>query len=327
MTCTIDWDVTDARWEAFLATCPDANFFHTPGWYRVWEDVAGFKPSPALLTFDDGTQALLPLAIAPKFRGLVREAHSGLGAAYGGLVSPRLLTPAQAEAAYAAVRRRFPDLQVTGNPHATGPHLPEGGHQPGDDTLVAPVMPDAAAQRAIMTKSRVSSLKAADKVGYTLETVTNPAEADVDRFYALYEAHSGKWAYKRWRQDAGYFRALFRRCGPDLVLFLVHHEGELAGFRIMCTRGPIVMALHLARAEAYEKKQVSPWMVERSFDWCRAQGYRWLDFQPSGRLEGVRAYKASWGSEARPYATASFQGAVGGALTALWKLARKPEAA
>lgn len=321
MTIETEWGVDDATWDAFLDRCPDATFFHGPAWYRTWQASAGFRPEAVWLRLPGGTEALLPLAVAPRYRGLVREAHAGLGAAYGGLVAPTPLTAAQADLAYRAVRARYPDLVVTGNPHAAGAHVPAGGRRAEDDTLCV-ALRDPEAQRAGMTDSRRKALRQAAKVGYELEVIEAPTEADLGRFFPLYEAHAAAWTYTRWRHDATYFRALLRHAGPRLVLFRAIHEGELAGFRLIARRGPVAMALHLARAEAYEKRQVSPWLVAESLAWLHARGHAACDFMPSGRLEGVRAYKASFGAEARPYATVEMTGAMGGALGAVWRLTR-----
>ena len=326
MQTRIEWGQDDAAWQAFLDGCPDATFFHGPGWYRTWELSAGFRPDCARLTFADGSEALLPLAVAPRYRGLVREAHAGLGAAYGGLVAPVPLTAAQVDEAYRLVRRRYPAIVVTGNPHAAGPHVPRGGRTAQDDTLCVALAPPEA-QRALMSDSRRKALRQADKVGYALEVIEGPTEADLQRFYGLYEAHAASWAYTRWKQDEGYFRALLRWCGPGLVLFLARHEGELAGFRLVARPGRVAMALHLARAEAYEKRHVSPWLVAASLDWLAARGQAACDFMPSGRLAGVRAYKASFGATALPYETVAFESVMSGALGAFWRLTRGRRAA
>jgi hypothetical protein len=326
MKTRIEWGVPDEHWADFLANCPDATFFHGPGWYRTWQDAAGFRPDCARIAFASGEEALLPLAVTPKFRGLVREAHAGLGAAYGGLVTPAPLTTAQAEEAFRLVREKYPDLVITGNPHAKGPHMPAGGRTGHDDTLCVPLL-EPEARRKAMTDSRRKSLRQAEKVGYVLEVLEGPTEADLEKFYPLYAAHAASWAYTRWKHDARYFRALLRHCGRDLVLFRALHDGELAGFRLVAARGRVAMALHLARAEAYEKRHVSPWLVGASLDWLYDRELAACDFMPSGRLEGVRAYKASFGAEARPYSTAAFEGTVNGTLGRIWQLTRGRRAA
>ncbi len=326
MSTAIEWGLPDAAWDAFVDRCPDATFFHAPAWYRTWEASAGFRPDCALVRFANGAEALLPLAVAPKFRGLVHEAHAGLGAAYGGLVAPVPLTAAQADAAFRLARRRYPNMVVTGNPHATGPHMPASGHLTEDDSLCLRLeAPEA--QRRAMTDSRRKSLRRAEEVGYELEVVEAPGEADLARFWPLYEAHAAAWEYTRWRHDADYFRALLRHGGPRLVLFRAMHAGELAGFRLIARRGAIAMALHLARAEAYERRHVSPWLVAASLAWLQAQGDAVCDFMPSGRLAGVNAYKMSFGATPRPYATAVHTSAVGSTLGALWQLTRGRRAA
>jgi FemAB-related protein (PEP-CTERM system-associated) len=57
------FEQTDAaRWEAFVAECPEATFFHRIGWRRVIEQGLGHRCHYLLAERDDRIEAVLPLA-------------------------------------------------------------------------------------------------------------------------------------------------------------------------------------------------------------------------------------------------------------------------
>lgn len=316
---TIDWEVSDAEWQALVDACPQATFFHAPAWYRAHADSRGLRIATAKVTFAGGEIAILPMAVRKQYRGLLLAAEAGIEAGYGGWIASHPLTAEQAEAATRLVRSRYPDLTVTGNPHGAG----EGET---DFTQVIPLLPREA-QLAHMSPSRAKSVQKAGREGYTLEVHEGLTEAHVDLFYALYEEHSASWAYTKHRHDRAYFRALLRHAGPKMVLFLARHGEDLAGYRILCLQGPVVIALFLGRSKAYEKRNVSPYLMGESLAWAHARGYQAFDVLPSGPLDGVREYKGSFGAASLPYGVVRHTGWAGASLGAIWRLAKGRPAA
>ncbi|MGZ3254089.1 MAG: FemAB family XrtA/PEP-CTERM system-associated protein, partial [Burkholderiaceae bacterium] len=51
-----------ARWDAFVATCPDATFFHRAGWQPVIERAFGHKTWFYYAECNGQIQGILPLA-------------------------------------------------------------------------------------------------------------------------------------------------------------------------------------------------------------------------------------------------------------------------
>src|SRR5687767_9332306 len=78
MPPTIAWDLDPSRWDALVAADPAASVFHTPAWYRAHAAALGYQPLAAWLRFGSGREAVLPLAVKGRFRGLVRTAHAGV---------------------------------------------------------------------------------------------------------------------------------------------------------------------------------------------------------------------------------------------------------
>lgn len=319
MKATIDWQVSPAAWQAFVDACPEATFFHTPAWYAAHADSRGLRVATAKVTFETGETAILPMAVSSRYRGLLKAAEAGIEAGYGGWLSRSPLTAEQRAEADRLVRARYPDLTITGNPH--GQAAPGAAEPATDFTQVIPLLPREA-QLAHMSNSRAKTVLKSQREGYTLEVYEQLNESHVELFYALYEEHSSSWAYTKHRHDRDYFKALLRHAGAKMVLFLAKHGDELAGYRILCLQGPVVIALFLGRAKAYEKRNVSPYLMGESLAWAYEHGYTAFDVLPSGQLEGVREYKASFGAASLPYAVVRHTGWAGASLEAIWKLTK-----
>lgn len=306
MRVDVTWDVSPSAWGAFLERCPRATFFHTPEWYRANTASRGYVTMAAHFKFSDGHEALLPMALLSSYRGLVRVAHAGIENGYGGLVSPEPLGSQHVEAAYMLVRRTFADLWVVGNPFESYPNMPPGGEVVVDATLVLPVL-EPEEQRRRMADTRGKQVKRAQKGDFRVEVHTHLTAEHASRFYPLYAKRASAWDYSKWARDEAYFRALCEHAGNKLALFLAYQGDTLAGFRLLGLHGPVVMDLYLATDEAFESQYVGPLLVAEPLAWCHEQGYAAFDFQPSGRLEGVKAYKASFGAESLPHQQVLFQ--------------------
>lgn len=323
MSTHITWRVSPADWRAFVARCPHTTFFHTPEWYQAQASANGYRLETAHFAFEDGREALLPLASRTAFRGLARVAYAGVENGYGGLVAPSPLSAEQASEAYRLVRARFADLQVIGNPHDRGMALPADWECEQDVTQVLPIL-DREAQFKLMNATRSKRVRRAQRNGFELEIRQGPCEADAGLIYPLYAEHAAQWRYTKWLRDEAYFRALFRHAGEHLVLAIARHEGKLAGFRLVGCYGPAVMDLHLSTAKDYEALDVGPHLVTEPLVWLHEHGYKTFDFLPSGQLEGVRLYKESFGAQPLGFTRASHQGLVTRSLAALWRVAHRP---
>lgn len=321
MKARMTWGIQREAWQSFVDRCPNATFFHTPGWYLAHAESLGYKLATVHIRFEGGREALLPMATRRKFKGLLREAMAGIETGYGGLVSPQPLSQDQVDEAYRLVLGRYPDLVITGNPHEAYSNLPSWLVRDEDCTQVALLLPPEE-QRKQMSKSRVKTIRAAHEEGYDLIIKRGLSVRDVQEFYGCYAEHAAEWNYTKWVRDEEYFRALLRHGGQDMVLFLAYRDEFLAGFRLLGCYGRNVMALNVARAKRYKDWSVGPYLAAESMAWCHAEGYDAMDFMPSGRLESVRSYKASFGGRSVPHAVASHSGAVGASAQVVRQLLR-----
>lgn len=295
MTVETNWDVRPDRWREVLQRIGRATFFHTPGWYQTHADRGGLSLRTVEFRWRDGQEALLPLAVTKRFRGWVSEAIAGIENGYGGLVSPHALAPHRVEEAYAQVRARYPNLRVLGNPLGQQGGLPNRGKTIESLTQVLEIR-DPEAQLAQLSAMRRRNYLRAEKAGFELERIHPVVPSDVRDIFPVYQEHSARWTYRRWVRDEAYFRSLFRHGGDDLVLFVARWEGEVAGFLLLGAWGETLVELHLATREAADRLQVGTYLILKPLAWAHEAGYRVFDFLPSGQLEGILAYKDSFGA-------------------------------
>ena len=296
MTVSIDWDVDAQRWRSLLHDVPRATYFHTPGWYQTHADRGGSSWLCVGFRWSDGQEAILPLAIHSRFRGWVSEASAGVENGYGGLLSPHALPPHRVEEAYGLVRARYPNLRVFGNPLGLQHGVPTSGMTTESFTQVVPVLaPEAQLER--MSDMRRRNFRRAEKSGFELERIHPVMPSDARDIVPVYLEHSSRWTYRRWVRDEAYFRALFRHGGQDLVLFLARHQGEVAGFLLLGAWGETLVELHLSTREFADRMQVGTYLIVKPLEWAHEAGYQVFDFLGSGKLEGIVAYKESFGAE------------------------------
>lgn len=324
MKVAVDWQFSQLDWARYLEGCGHTTIFHHPGWYRVHAG-EGDQVTCQRFEWPDGQHAILPLIIRPKYKGLIREASAGAENGYGGLVSATGVSSEQVEEAYALVRERYPNLRAYGNPHEAFVNTPASNpHEKRLEatTQVLPIL-EPTEQRKLMNETHQKHCKRAEKHGFRFEALPGPLPADVALFYDLYAEHNANWLDRRWVRDRTYFRKLFEHLGEKLVLFLAWSEDRLSGFRLVGGFGTVVMDLYLATDKEAAKSHVGPYLIERPLGWCYEHGYRIFDFMPSGNLEGVFAYKASFGAQAQPVVEVMESNRMGLVLSNVRRLAKR----
>jgi hypothetical protein len=317
----VDWDCTLETWRDLLPLCREATFFHTPEWYMARAAAGRVRLSPVHFRFDDGTPAVLPLAVVRRYRGLVWEACAGLDGGYGGLVAPRPLRPAQIEEAYRLVRRRHQDLTVMGNPFATRSIVPTAAEVTMDYTQVVDLLPRTAQEHGF-SEMRRHHVKAARKAGVRIEVHHGLKPSQAATVYPIYAQHASGWKYTKWLRDEAYFESLFAHAGHHLALFSAYQDDTLLGFHLVACYPTVAIQLHLTTDSAYNRLHAASLLVAEALAWCHENGLKAFDFLASGQLDGVRLFKASFGAQPHSYPIATHHGWLDQSLRTVWQLTR-----
>ncbi|MDB5100821.1 MAG: putative methicillin resistance protein [Cyanobacteria bacterium RYN_339] len=300
-------ELDDQQWSEDLGRCPGATFFHTGPWLAAVSQAFGTRVERMRFELGRGRWALLPLSIRPLARGLLPLAVAGETGSYGGLVAPEPLVDDEATACFDAVRTRFPNLQVVGNPFAPGPHLPWAATATGvqdESTHLLLVKPLPELRKGFSRGAKARGNKAR-KLGLTL-AVRSDVDA-VATFYPLYEDSVRRWGDKlTWPRSRGFFEGLLAHGAPD-VHFLFAHEpsGDAVSALLLAGYGPVVHYLAGATRADHLEACPSNFLMEEALARAAAEGRQFFDFGASNGLAGVIQFKESFGATAAPYYSVS----------------------
>lgn len=331
MRASVHLGLGEADWEAFLRDCPRATFYHTPAWYKANCETGGMEMAPALIRLSNGEEALLPMAWRAKYRGLIREALSGIGGGYGGLVTPRSWPADWVQLAFREVASLYPELFVYSNPferYFNAP-LPGFGFQLRESSTQALALADLDQLRERYSRSRRKQCRKAMAEGYQIQIL--PARGELDRFYAVYSQAVTEWVSRRWVRPREFFERLLAYGGDRLSICFVLQEGAPIGTRLIARYGSVGIGLIYALQRGHEQGAASSALTEASLAYCYHEGLRYYDFGASGSLAGIRYFKESFGALPIPAFSLQRQGLAGRVLgharsAALWgaRLIRLP---
>jgi CelD/BcsL family acetyltransferase involved in cellulose biosynthesis len=313
----IDWELDEATWSEALSHCPGATYYHTNAWLTSVSRAFASRAIRARVNLGPDRWALLPLSIRPLARGWVPLAVAGEAGVYGGLVAPTPLSDQEVEQIYDAVRRRFPDLQVVGNPFATGPHLPLGGgvQSASESTHLLKLAPFAEL-RAGFSRGAKSRGNKARKHGY--ELVVTSDQSGVEAFYPLYEDSMRRWGDKlTWPRPRAFFETMLQHGAPDVCFYLALKDGEPVSAILMAAHG--AAAHYIAGATRHDHLDASPsnFLMEEALTRYADAGFSFFDFGPSNGLAGVIQFKESFGARPAPFHSMASRTLAGRAYFAL----------
>jgi CelD/BcsL family acetyltransferase involved in cellulose biosynthesis len=296
-------DLDPLAWDEDLARCPGATYFHTSAWLAAIAEAFGTQVERLKLELGRGRWALLPLSIWPLARGYLPMAVAGETGAYGGLVAPEPLTDDEAAACFAEVARRYPNMQVVGNPFAQGPHLPwpaAGAAVREESTHMLVLKPLAELRKGFSRGAKARGNKARK------QGLTTSLRADLEAagtFYALYEDSVRRWGDKlTWPRPRTYFEALVAYGAPDVHFLFAHApDGEPVSALLLAAHGPVVHYLAGATRADFLEACPSNLLMEEALDRAAGEGRQFFDFGASNGLAGVVQFKEGFGATPAPY--------------------------
>ena len=274
------------RWEAFVAACPEATFFHRIGWKDVLERVFKHRTHYLLAESEGQLVGVLPLAEVKS----VLFGHSLVSlpfAAYGGAaVTDSAATHVLHEAAVETARRlgvAHLELRDRQQKEANWPQ------QDLYFTFRKAILPETEANMlAIPRKQRAMVRK-----GIQRELVSE-IDRNADRFFPLYadnvHRHGTPALPKR------YFEALFQTFGDqcEVLIVLGPDRKPVSGVLSFYFRDEVLAyyGADLPEARALAANDFKYWELMRRA--CE-RGYRFFDYGRSKRDTGPFDFKKNWG--------------------------------
>ena len=283
-----------ARWDDFVANCPEATFFHRAGWKAVIERAFGHRTWFLLAEREGRIEGILPLAEIKSL--LFGHSLASLPfCVYGGIA-------AESEAARAALdqaaqelaaQRRVGHLEYRNmRPRET---RAQGGNWHGKDLYVTfrkEIDPDHEKNMQAIPRKQRAMVRKGIKAGLQSEI-----DEGVDRFFEAYSTSVHRLGTPVFSKT--YFRLLKEAFAEDCEVLTIVKDGKLiASVLSFYFRDEVLPYYGGGMPEAREVagNDFMYWeLMRRSAD----RGYRVFDFGRSKQGTGSFDFKKNWGFEAQ----------------------------
>ena len=280
-----------AAWDAFVATCPEATFFHRAGWQRILVDVFRHDTYFLFAELDGQVAGVLPLAHVDST--LFGNSLVSLPfAVYGGVAAATQAVAVALEKEAARLARHLGvdhlELRNVARRH------PDWPLQDLYVTFRREILPDEEANMLAIPRKQRAMVRKGAKNGLRSEI-----DDGVERFFALYADNVHRHGTPAMPQR--YFQALLDEFGDDAeVLTVVAPDGRALSsvlsfyFRdevLPYYAGDDVLARDLAAND------FKYWELMRR---ACARGLKVFDYGRSKQGTGSYSFKKNWGFEPTP---------------------------
>jgi len=279
------------RWDAFVAACPQATFFHRAGWQIVIAEVFRHRTHYLFAEQDGAIAGVLPLAHVNSL--LFGNALVSLPfAVYGGVaaVNDAAACALEDEAQVLARRLGVDHLELRNV-------RPRHADWPAQDLYVTfrkAILPDDEAnllaiprkQRAMVRKGIKNELRA-------------EIDADARRFFALYADNVHRHGTPA--MPRAYFEALLTTFGADAeILTVVAPDGRPLSSVLSFYFRDEVLPYYAGDDEAARDLAANDFKYWELMRRARARGLAVFDYGRSKQGTGSYAFKKHWGFEPTP---------------------------
>lgn len=288
-------NVSLQRWKQIIKNAPASYFFYTPEWATILQNTYGYRAAPVLFEVD-GIEILVPMMEIGRFPFISLESMP-LG--YGGFFSPEKVTATMLRGMIKQIVRGWHlNLYMTLPPFTQ--ITPKEDFQihkiqtEWDYTHVLPL--DTNYERVERNFHRGSKrrIKLSEKSAITIRITSDPM--DYRSFYDLYVTRSKKWGYAKPPHPWALYENLQHYGGRHAVLRIAEVDGCPIGGAITLEYGInafLWMIISSSKHKQYESSYLMLHEIIR--DLCE-HCFTHINLGGSGRLEGVRQFKESFGA-------------------------------
>jgi hypothetical protein len=293
------------EWDIIWRDCNYSTFFHSVEWAEIWSKYMQGKMTlaPSLVLFSDGKKALLPFSclrrngLVPVFLGTAKQYISSPELTYGGWISSDNLYRNHAVLLLNLIRKKFANLAWRVNPYDEVA-LQVIRNYDFDETHVINLEREFDEIAKSFSKGHRTAVKQAIRGDVSVRLASSPK--DWLDYYKTYETSVNRWGKRllgvKYSWDL--FQEISRRCSPNIELWLAIHKNRVISGALCFHSKRHFVYWHGASIDTYfNLRPVNLLLYEVIRNACE-KGYTWFDFNPSGGLKGVRAFKERFGAKA-----------------------------
>jgi len=299
------WVPSADEWDYAWRKCPYSTFFHSREWAGIWADytIGRISPDPMGIELSDGTKIVLPFSrhkIKNNIFSLLVKKHISSPAAgtFGGWLSDTTLDHSKQALLINFITKRYPNLEWRINPYEKM-LLPIEYICLREDkthTLDLSIGFDKIYHR--WTKGHASAVRKAQKTG--IEICVAKSVDEWKSYFCVYEHTLNRWGEKATSNYSwNLFDIIFRLNSSNITLWLARYNGlVIAGALCFYSPTHVVYWHGAALSDYFDIRPVNLLMYKIIKNACD-NNYLWFDFNPSGKHEGVSAFKKSFGCESK----------------------------
>jgi hypothetical protein len=279
------------EWESAWLATPFATYFQSPWWFGAWrsQSPGEWIDATFVATFTDGMQAVVPVGVERRARGLLRVAHLSPAGTWGG---PLMIGggPQHRQLIAELILERFPNVNWLPNPFEPVVEVEMFEGWPRESTLVIDLSagPDSVARA--WSKGHRSAIAQAGRRGVT--TVLASTEFEWRSYFAAYQDSLRRWGS---RASSSYPWQLFDalRIQPSSLvrLWLARHENSIVSGAVCFYHKDVVNLWHAATFEAAFPLRPAHLVVSEAVRHAMGEGHSIFDLGPSGGHHSVEHFK------------------------------------
>jgi lipid II:glycine glycyltransferase (peptidoglycan interpeptide bridge formation enzyme) len=283
------------EWNDFVNACPTTTFFHTPQWYKIWHEYAGYGYEARLFEFKSGNKVLLPLGWKKRAKGLIKAYMSSPVGTYGCFLVQEFLSKYEIEKLHKYVND-FSSIQIRENPFQKV--FPKKFWSKNDFTQIIELDDGFDDIFKNWTKGHSSAYKKGHREGIIVKLAS---DNEWKEYFEIYLN-----TFLRWQKPPSnpYNWELFdlireldkRQCKLWLAFY---KEKIIAGCLCFYHNNHVVYWHGASLKDYFDFRPVHVlqyYIIKDAVD----NGYKWYDFNPSGGHEGVAKFKKGFGTELKP---------------------------
>jgi len=292
------------HWDAALEASPHATFFHSRSWAEIWQAASRnrLRPEPVRVRFSDGASAVVPICFDTR-SGFRVSSPAG---SYGGWLCEAPLGKPHADALARHLLRQYPAFSWRLNPFNELERASAPASAREEHTRVLELAPGIDSLRRGFSKGHRAAIGQARRLG--VEAAPARGDEAWAAYARLYASSLSRWgARASVRHDARLFQELAQREGDRVRLWLARHGEEVVAGAIVLRSGEHAAYWHgAARGDRFHLRPVHLLLHEAIEHACH-EGLEIFDFNPSGGLAGVEAFKKGFGARPLPCPVVAYE--------------------
>jgi hypothetical protein len=297
---------SSSEWDLIWSECEYSTYFHSREWAEIWSKYTRRKmfPTPFLILFSDGKKAFLPFSclkkdgLAPVFMGTSRHYVSSPECTFGGWISSDKLNNNHAILLSKLIKKKFNNLSWRLNPYDNTAMKSgiEFSHE--GETHVINLEKGFNVIASNMSKGHRSAVKQAIRCGVSVRLASSIE--DWVSYYQVYKTSIDRWGNRLLGAEYTWdlFNEIFLKASPNVELWLsIYLDRVISGALCFHSKKHFVYWHGASMGTYFNLRPVTLLLYEVIKKACEKE-YNWFDFNPSGGLEGVKAFKERFGAQA-----------------------------